>query len=1139
MLDQAWLIPTIPAVSFFAILFFGKRLPRKGSELGILAVGTSFVLACITAVQWINRLDDSTTEKVKPVIHHIEWWQNGSIKFGVGTQVDGLAVMMMFVVTLISLLVHIYSTAYMHDDRRYTHYYAFLSLFTASMLTLVVADNTLQLLVGWELVGLCSFVLIGHWWEEGVNSRAAIKAFLTTRTGDIGLMIGVIITFFAAGTFSIVGINTYALSHGAQHDLLLAGAICLFIGIIGKSGQFPLHTWLPDAMAGPTPVSALIHAATMVVAGVYLGARLYPVFFEGFSIGHGGVNFMAVIGGTTIIIGALLAFVQDDIKKVLAYSTISQLGYMVLALGVGAWTAAVFHLFTHAFFKALLFLGAGSVSHSGSHHSFDMKKDMGGLRKFMPITFWTFMIGTLALAGIFPFAGFWSKDEILVTAGKSGYDGFLVVGIVGAFLDRRVHGPLRVPDLLRRVPRARPPARVRAHDHDPADHPRRVLDRRRLPQRHAVRHREVQGLVRAPHRVPRAGRTRTSTTGWPRCPSAIAVLGLGIGAYFFFRREELTSASRTSRSATVSPTPATRSSSTSTTSTTSTRTSSSTGHAARSPGRPTGSTRTSSTGSSTRWGGVPAKLGRVTYDVRRPTRRRRRDQRHRDRDGHGGRRGPQGPVGPRPAVRADPVRRGHAARARHLHHQHRLAEGRTAMDWFDDWALTLAVFIPLVGMAVVLLLPKAQEQAVKVTALVASLASLGIGIAILADFNYDQAGRLQFQANEPWIDVIHSRYHIGIDGISLPLLILTMIIVPLCVIYSWDHFPEPHNPKAFLALILLLETGMLGTFVAEDLILFFIFFEVVLLPMFFMIGVWGGPNREYASIKFFLFTLFGSALMLVSFLAIFFLSKVQTFDMVTLSHLHGAGIAKSTAILVFAGLFLGFAIKVPMFPFHTWLPDAHTEAPTVGSVLLAAVLLKLGTYGFIRIALPILPQAARVWAPWIGLLAVIGIIYGALCCLAQRDMKRLIAFSSVAHMGFVMLGIATLTSFGINAAIFGMVAHGFITGMLFFLAGSVQERFHTREMSRLGGLLTQAPKLGWILGFCAMASLGLPGSPGSGASSPRSSPPSRPPSSRTGSSGASAGTSGPTASTWCSRRSGRCSPPATCSGCCSGSRSAR
>jgi NADH-quinone oxidoreductase subunit M len=397
------------------------------------------------------------------------------------------------------------------------------------------------------------------------------------------------------------------------------------------------------------------------------------------------------------------------------------------------------------------------------------------------------------------------------------------------------------------------------------------------------------------------------------------------------------------------------------------------------------------------------------------------------------------------------------------------------MNWFDDWALTLMVFIPLVGMALVMVLPRAQEQAIKWTALLTSLVTLGVGVGIAVDFDYDAGGKLQFQANESWIDVIKSRFHVGIDGISLPLLILSALVVVACIIYSWNHFPEPRNPKAFLALVLLLEVGMNGTFVAQDLILFFIFFEVVLLPMFFMIMVWGGPNRAYASIKFFLFTLFGSALMLVGFLALFFVSKEQTFDIVQLGQLAGDGISHTTQMLIFGGMFLGFAIKVPMFPFHTWLPDAHTEAPTVGSVLLAAILLKLGTYGFIRIALPLLPDAAADWAPWIGLLAVIGIIYGALCCLAQTDMKRLIAFSSVAHMGFVMLGIATLTDFGLNAAVFGMVAHGLITGMLFFVAGSVQERYETREMSRLGGLLTQAPKLGWILGFSAMASLGLPG----------------------------------------------------------------
>jgi NADH-quinone oxidoreductase subunit M len=396
------------------------------------------------------------------------------------------------------------------------------------------------------------------------------------------------------------------------------------------------------------------------------------------------------------------------------------------------------------------------------------------------------------------------------------------------------------------------------------------------------------------------------------------------------------------------------------------------------------------------------------------------------------------------------------------------------MDGLDDIALTAAVFLPLVGVLAMMFTPRQHEADHKVMALIATLATFGVGVYLLLRFDYARADALQFDVDASWIEVINSRYILGVDGISLPLLVLSMFVCVLVVVYSWNHFPEPHNPKAFLILILILETGMNGTFVAQDLILFFVFFEVVLLPMYFMIGVWGGEQRQYAAIKFFLFTLFGSALMILSFLALFFQGG-QTFAIAELVAVASDNIPRSTQILIFGGLFMGFAIKVPMFPFHTWLPDAHTQAPTQGSVILAAILLKLGTYGFVRIAIPILPEAAQAWAPWIGGLAVIGIIYGALGCLAQTDMKRLIAFSSVAHMGYVMLGIATLTDFGINAAVFGMVAHGLITGMLFFVAGSVKDRFHTLELSRLGGLLIQSPRMGWILGFCAMASLGLPG----------------------------------------------------------------
>jgi NADH-quinone oxidoreductase subunit L len=422
--EKAWLIPLLPALSFFVILFFGKKLPKGGSESGILAVGLSFVLSVLVAIDWI------TNHAV--VDQHWVWWTNGHAEVTIGQHVDGLTAMMFLVVTFVSLMVHVYSVGYMHGDVRFTFFFAALSLFTASMLFMVMADNLLQLMVGWELVGLCSFMLIGHWFEEKNNSSAALKAMFTTKFGDIGLMLGTITLFFAAEeTFHIETINRMALEHEIGHGLLLAGALLLFLGVMGKSAQFPLHVWLPDAMAGPTPVSALIHAATMVVAGVYLVARVYGVFWEGFAIEHSTINWMALIAGITMIIAAGLAFVQDDIKRVLAYSTVSQLGYMVAALSVGAWTAGVFHLFTHAAFKALLFLGSGSVIHAV--HSNNMS-EMGGLKKYMPTTYWTFIIGTLALAGIFPLAGFWSKDEILLGAMESHYYYILALGLIGAFM---------------------------------------------------------------------------------------------------------------------------------------------------------------------------------------------------------------------------------------------------------------------------------------------------------------------------------------------------------------------------------------------------------------------------------------------------------------------------------------------------------------------------------------------------------------------------------------------------------------------------------------------------------------------------------------------------------------------------------
>ena len=444
-LEHAFIIPIIPAVAFALIIFFGKKLPMKGSELGILSMLASLVFAVGAALQWINRVNGATEEQfIDPVIRSWTWWNSGGFEFGIGQHIDGLSLTILVVVAFISSLVQIYSLEYLRGDRRYTHFFASLTLFSAGMLNMVVAENMIQLILGWEIMGLCSFMLIGHWWEEGANSRAALKAFFTTRTGDIGLLVGTSVLFFSANSwtqenlgvsgFSIRGLSAWALTGDPSHAAITVGAVALFIACIGKSGQFPLHTWLPDAMAGPTPVSSLLHSSTMVVAGVFLVGRLYPVFFEGMNILGSGVNLITVIGGITIVVAAALAFVQTDIKKVLAYSTVSQLGYMMMGLGAGAWLPAVFHIFTHAFFKACLFLAAGSISHSASHHSFEMKKDMGGLRKFMPITFTTWVISTLALCGVFPFAGFFSKDEIIDNVGHNGYTVFMVIGLVGAFM---------------------------------------------------------------------------------------------------------------------------------------------------------------------------------------------------------------------------------------------------------------------------------------------------------------------------------------------------------------------------------------------------------------------------------------------------------------------------------------------------------------------------------------------------------------------------------------------------------------------------------------------------------------------------------------------------------------------------------
>jgi NADH-quinone oxidoreductase subunit L len=425
-----YLIPLLPLLAAaFNLLISRKFFPDKAHIFAILGVGGSLVLSVLV----FKDLYDNE----EPLNQHLwSWIASGSFHAEIGLYADQLTAVMLVMVTFVSLLVHIYSVGYMHGDPSYYRFFAWLPLFVFTMLALVLADNYLLIFFGWEGVGLCSYLLIGYYYKRRSAGDAAKKAFIVNRIGDVGFGLGIMLIFTTFGTISFAGEHgVFAqVAEGHTSEKILTGiGILLFTGAIGKSAQFPLHVWLPDAMEGPTPVSALIHAATMVTAGIYLVARSNPIYMQA----PNAMLVVAVVGCFTAFLGASIATTQNDIKRVVAYSTVSQLGYMALALGVGAWVTAIFHLVAHAFFKACLFLGSGSVIH-GMHEEQNIQK-MGGLRKFMPITFGTFLIASLANAGIFPLAGFWSKDEIITGAWESSVfprfgDLLTVVALITAFI---------------------------------------------------------------------------------------------------------------------------------------------------------------------------------------------------------------------------------------------------------------------------------------------------------------------------------------------------------------------------------------------------------------------------------------------------------------------------------------------------------------------------------------------------------------------------------------------------------------------------------------------------------------------------------------------------------------------------------
>ena len=424
-LEHAWLIPLLPALAFVVIGMAARSYGRLSAAIAVSMSALSFLLAAGTALAVVE--GNITVEA--PFIQKVSWFHIGIVQIDMGVLVDPLTAMMLMVVTTVSLLVQIYSCGYMKGDPGYGRFFAFLSLFAGSMLGLVVAVNFLQLYFFWELVGLCSYLLIGFYYHKVSAREAAKKAFMTTRVGDFGLLLGILLLQLTFGTLDFQALQSAVPAYVVQcgTGFLTVIALLLFVGPIGKSGQFPLHVWLPDAMEGPTPVSALIHAATMVVAGVYLVGRAMFLFAEVPVV----MNFIAWIGGFTAIFAASIVITQRQIKRILAYSTVSQLGYMMLALGVGSLSASFFHLMTHAFFKAMLFLSAGAVMHAMAEEA-DIFR-MGGLRKKMPVTFAAMTIGVLAIAGIPPFAGFFSKDEILAAAAAVSTP-LYVLAVVTAFM---------------------------------------------------------------------------------------------------------------------------------------------------------------------------------------------------------------------------------------------------------------------------------------------------------------------------------------------------------------------------------------------------------------------------------------------------------------------------------------------------------------------------------------------------------------------------------------------------------------------------------------------------------------------------------------------------------------------------------
>ena len=1031
---------------------------------------------------------------------------------------------MVFVVTFVGFLIHVYSVGYMAHEEGYQRYFAYLNLFMGAMLLLVLGDNFLVMFVGWEGVGLCSYLLIGYYYDQEFAADAGRKAFIVNRIGDFAFLLGLFALVAQFGTldyetiFSAVAADPHRFQEPAIAGMSVVGfvALMLFVGAMGKSAQIPLYVWLPDAMAGPTPVSALIHAATMVTAGVYMVVRSNVIY----QLAPGVSGFVALVGAVTAIFAATIGLAQTDIKKVLAYSTVSQLGYMFLAAGVGAYTTAIFHLGTHAFFKALLFLGSGSVIHAMGGEQ-DMRK-MGGLARALPWTWWTFLVGTLAISGVPGLSGFFSKDQILaaafearpilwavglVTAGLTAFYMFraLLLTFTGSFRgtdEQREHlhesppvmtvplailavgaalaGWIGIPRLghfdYNLFDRFLSPVVARVGGHGAAGeehHLSLALELGLMALSVAV---AGLGIFLA-WRIYGAGRGLAGGEAWARRYPALH--RLLVNKYWV--DEAYDRHGRTRREGSRALAAGTRS------------------DAKVVDGVGVNGTRH-----------VVVAQAALSQSFRQVRGGRSGEP---DRDGPPGRHASRPAPAARQRVAATPSCWpsgcsswsassfcSAGAEAPDLDRSHR---GDDMLDWAHTLPILAMVCYPTAGRRGGA--PRSSGRAsdgVDRPAL-RHWPSAGPGAGPGPRRRGSPVDDDDLRARRAsWPPTCRAQRRLDPEAIGAQLLRARTWTASRCLlVVLTDHcflgFLASSSAARGAAIqrsgsvsttafsMLLQTTGMLGVFMtALDLFVFYVFWEVMLVPMYFLIGIWGGPRKLYAAIKFFLYTLVGSVLMLLGILALYFfngdgllawpgLGGDATFSVLRF-HEIASQIPPDLQFWIFLAFFVGFAIKVPMIPFHTWLPDAHVEAPTAGSVILAGVLLKMGTYGFVRFSLPILPEATRELLPWMIGLSIGGILYGALVAMAQKDVKKLVAYSSVSHLGFVMLGIFALNPAGLNGGILQMINHGLSTGALFLLVGILYERRHTRLISEFGGLSKVMPAYATVFLIITMASIGLP-----------------------------------------------------------------